>query len=326
MSNLAQIASAIVASEVTAEQKRLAVPLVERYIDRFKDDAKKFKVLAVENPWYMWLDDHTCIVGVMDANRYDIEHERYEDLELKTRRAPRFKNNGEPYKGDTEQDWMNELAGSPQVGIYALARTRATFLSPLPPVGKPMIRVRAAVKSDGKVNKPSPIMIWPSQDDGLFTFSEAYLKQVESGLLNAAHAIRALREYATFPWQMMGNWCTHFGKPCVFKAKKLPNGSYEDGVCTKGLNGDYVEPLTHLQRTDPGAQAIEAALKEYPSGLASGRNLLVILSASAYGDFAHCAELWRLKSGGWFEKEESDAMNVGTAFHAGCAEFNRSML
>ncbi len=297
---------------MTDEQKRLATPLVEKYIERFTSDKDKFEVLAVENPWFVWLDLNTLIVGVMDANRYDMEHKRYEDVELKTRRAPRFKNNGEPYKGDTEQDWMSELSSSPQVGIYALARMKASFLSPLPNVSIPYIRVRAAVKSDGKVGKPSPIMIWPTADDGLFTFPDSYLKQSENGLLNAARGIRTLREYASLPWQLRGAWCSRFGRDCEMLAP----------VCSKGNNSQFIEPITDLSRTDPGARAIEAGMAEFEGD----RGKLVILSAGAYNDFGHCAELWRLRSGGWFPAQESDALGIGTAFHSGCAEFGRTMI
>lgn len=313
VTDLTQIAAAIVSAPVTVEQRRAATPLVQAYVNRFQSDVDKYEVLAVENPWYLWLEPSTMLVGVMDANRVNLATGQYEELELKTRRAPRIKKNGQPYIGDTEGDWVNELVQSSQIAIYALARARASFLTPLGTLNhnpifpaNPKIRIRAAIKSD-------PPQLWPTKDDAVFEFNKELLDYTAESIISSAASIRARKLEGKIPWQLTGNWCRRYNRDCEFLTS----------VCNRRLNGRYAEPLTMFSGNDPGSKAIEKALAESNEWK---EEELVILSASAYTDYAQCAELYRLKNGGWFAREEGDALGIGTAFHAGAAEFNRSMI
>jgi len=295
------IIDAICACPVSVTAREEAARLAESYIARFSGDSKRWQVLAVESPFYMWLDPFTLIVGVMDSIRRD-QDGQVEGLELKTRRAPKIKKDGQPYKGDTEQDWLAEISNSPQLAIYAMAMRQGTFVNLCPTPVETVacrIRVRCAVKS-------TPAAIWPTQDDGLFQFSSPLMDKTQEALLSAAASIRAHRQRGTVPWQLQGHWCSQFGRDCVH----LP-------VCRERKNPTGA-PKTLHSATDPGSVAIAAAIGANPVN-----DSLVILSASSYGDWGTCSELYRLNSGGYFPAEESEAMDIGKAFHVAVGAWHK---
>ena len=53
--------------------------------------------------------------------------------------------------------------------------------------------------------------------------------------------------------------------------------------------------------------------------------LTVILSASAYKDGSSCMEKFRILTDGLGPKDESLALDTGTAFHAGAAGYYRQL-
>lgn len=303
------IVDAICSTEASVQAKEIAAPLVEAYIERFKDDPQRFAFLAAECPWYLWLDDDTLLVGAMDGIRKSKETGKVEGLELKTRRAPRIRKDGQPYVGDREEDWAAELSQGPQLAVYALAMKHGTFVDKECntlgmrnfSVSQPRIRVRAAIKS-------TPPVIWPTADDGLFEFGERQMEWTTNWLLHSASAIRAHRSLNIIPWQGRGPWCRQFNRDCDY----LP-------VCREGSN-PTTDRRGEISSDDPGSDAVEAGKRANPK---HDPSRLVVLSASSYSNWATCAELWRLNSGGYFEQEPNINLETGKVFHAGIEAWHR---
>ena len=155
--------------------------LVEKWIaERVCFDKR---VVAVETGFDLWLDDHTCVIGVQDL--------------VTEEGGARVGNEWKTTKGTTrywnEAAWLESISTSPQCAIYALV-TRA-------------IRVRAVTKSD----LPE---IW---GDEVLTFSESRLSAVRAALLNQAQAIRAMRKTGALPWALPGIHCTNmFRRECEY--------------------------------------------------------------------------------------------------------------
>lgn len=293
-------------------EKQQGAALVDAYITRFADDPEKFDILEVEVPWYVWLTPQTLVVGVIDQIRRSKETSIVEGLELKTRRAPKIKKDGQPYKGDTEADWKEELINSPQLNVYAMAlmmgqQTDGAYLFSQPYAEKEgyvHLRIRAAIKSE-------PPMLWPTNDDGLFTFSPEACERTVSILRAEADAVRTMRRSGVVPWQMQGSWCRQYGRDCDhFK------------VCRERENPTGDGPAKHSP-SDPGSQAIEAALR---ANRVFDESELVIFSASSYSDWGTCKELYRLNTGGYFPQQSTQAMQTGTVFHAGVAVWAKQFL
>lgn len=267
-----------------------AARLVDAWVDRcVEEDARRFKVLDVERPFFMWLDDHTLIVGCNDLIAED-------ELgvfggEWKTRRAPRVTKAGVFYKGDGPEAWLAEIRGGIQVAIYAAA-IQAKY------GGRGRILVRCVTKAD----VPE---IWPvNPDDGQLTFTFAYLGAVRGTLRSRAAQIQAARQAGHLPWQWTGRHCK--------AGSEYECRAY--GACSML---EYPADIGGLfSPTDPGAKAIAE------SGADLSDPELVILSASAYETGTDCLEKYRQTSMGALV-EDSLALDVGTAFHAGIAEVYR---
>lgn len=264
--NLTPIIDAIASCDVSAPAKEQAGVLVQGWMEQFADDAEKLQIVAVEQPWYLWLNFTTLAVGVRDL----VTKVGYG--EWKTKKEPQRRKDGEYYKGQGPDVWAQELGSSIQLAAYAMQNEGATFL------------VRAAVKSNPPEYWEAEVAI-PAERAALARYS----------FLNAADQIRALR-YRSAPWRFPGHQV--YGRECVCAAP-----FNEEGAVSK------------LGSTDPGAKAIELALTEYPERDTSE---LVVLSASGYEAFVTCPEAYRrsLFVGG---EETNEALDTGTAFHAGLA-------
>ena len=300
------IVDAICSSPYSDAAKAEGARLAEAYLARFANE-EEWESLAVEAPFFLWLDPITLIVGVMDEVRRHIKTQRVEGLELKTRRAPKVKKDGTLYKGDTEQDWLAEISDSPQLSVYGLGLYRGTFVGvDVPRCEKAMVRVRAAIKS-------APPQVWPTADDGLFAFSVTLLDKVAASLLSAAQSIRAHRQTGTVPWQMIGSWCSQFGRDCRFLT-----------LCrSRQSPPDSLRPFKGGE--EAGERAYAAAVDANPTTVVDGAFIqdVVAFSASSYQSWGRCSELYRLETSGQYDKEESDALSVGSVFHLAIATAKR---
>jgi hypothetical protein len=308
-----KVVAAIVASHVGAEAKMEAARLVEGWMDfapMWPDT--KMTVLGVECLWRLELEEKTIAVGVVDRISCD---EAYVPLfsEWKTRRAPKLKLNGEPYKGDDEGSWLEEISGGPQLAVYALAARDGLFLlsdeaaewTKFEDNPEPTVLVRCAVKS-------KPVDVWPMKpQDGVFSFPTAVLDATRDALVVKAHAIRAARKLGLVPWQMMGYHCKTYNRDC----EHLPLCRTHQHPPAEPQGWQHAEDVA----PDPGYKV--AALL----GLDVHDPELVVLSQSAYQTYSRCMEKGRIDYGGHVKGETSYELEVGSAFHEGVAEFNRQL-
>ena len=270
------------------------------------------RIVAVECGFQVWLDQDTLIVGMQDCIFQDAVS--FFGGEWKTKKAPRFKLNGEPYKGDTEDDWLADISTGPQLAIYAIAQHAGIFYEAGNPhplrlgVPVPRIMVRAAVKSN-------PPLMWPTTNSGIFEFSPEYLDAIETGLISCAAQIRAARRgQDVVPWQLPGKQCHSWGRDCQFL------GTEEHPGCLQ-----HSFPIgKEIEVFNPNYPAFEGSLKFCDPKSLENPNL-VVLSASSYQLFFECAEKFRRITGHGGEKDESGALAVGTAFHLLMAEYYRQI-
>lgn len=110
-----------------------------------------------------------------------------------------------------------------------------------------------------------------------------------------ADIIRAARKHDA-PWRFKDNHGV-YGRQCP---------------CTQDIVPVEGKPFELISPDDPGAAAVKSALDEHPERNTSE---LVVLSASAYQSSVQCLEKYRRSLCG--EKEDSEALDIGTAFHAG---------
>lgn len=297
--NFESILSVILATEVHATLAReQAANLIEEWIRKFHEEDSKLQIRHVEMGFSIELDSDTIIIGVQDMIGEDSQGILGHEWKTSTES-----------KNWTEDRWLEEIQRGPQLSVYALAQREGTFYekgkgSFRMGVSRPRIRVRAAVKSN-------PVKFWPKiPNAGLSSFSTEKLDTVRSALLAKAESIRALRKTAYLPWQLPGKQCFAFGKLCGFFGKHC----------------DLGKPPEDLAVTifDPSDPATELALKQIDPSKFENPNL-VILSASSYDLASQCMEKHRIISGSLGEKSSDLALDIGSTFHAGIAEYYRQL-
>lgn len=302
-----KIVEVLVAADLPPNAKELAADLCEKWIAKYLQGDLKRRVVAVECGFHLWLDADTLIIGMQDAIFQDADG--FLGGEWKTHKAPRFKLNGEIYKGDGEADWLQEISSGPQLAIYALAQHAGIFYEkgnskPLRlNVPRPRILVRAAVKT----NPPS---FWPEDEaSGLFQFEPEYFDGIESALLSCAAQIRAARRNQEIvPWRLPGKQCYGWGRTCQFLGDEKTPGCLRH---TYPIGKEIYVFNTH----DPAA---EGALKWCDPKQLENPNL-VVLSASSYQLFFECQEKFRQITGYGSDKDESEALAAGSATHLALA-------
>lgn len=299
MISLDAIQDAILAVEASPLAREIGAGLVEGYLAHYAErDAARYRVLESERVWSLWADDFTLLVGAKDAEFEDANGPLI--LELKSKKEGRRTKAGEWYKGEGPQDWLQTISTGHQTGVYALHELEES--------GAPSIRVmvRAAVKS-------TPPEYWPpKEEDGIFTFTREYCALLKNAFRVRAAEIRAARSLGIVPWDWTGYKCGRvFGEQCRF---------WED--CSR-----HIHPEGRLQvfsSTDPGRAAIKDALAT--KGMDEWEPRLVILSASAYGDYGICREYGRRIQDGHAGNDESMALMIGSVFHAGCNAYHQSLI
>lgn len=301
--NWEAIQEAILATDASPLARETAAGLVQAYVEQYAEsDAQKFHVLDVERPWFMWLEPNTLLVGQKDARLQDSVGHLL--LELKTKREGRRTKSGDWYKGEGPLDWLEGISNGPQLGIYALHEAELTGAETI------RIMVRCAVKS-------SPVVLWPENEaDGIFLLNRDYLRHLRSALVVKAAQIRAARASGQVPWQWIGYHCLRmFGKEC----------QHYQPTCKVHLHP--TGRVAAFSETDPGYAAVKGALAE--RGWDEDRlhdPELVILSASAYESYSRCMEMGRIEQDGLGGREDSEALQTGSCFHAGVAQFYRSLI
>jgi hypothetical protein len=312
-----KVISALTECDISPSAKLESGRLIEVWLDKLETFPEvKWKVVLVESPFYIQLEEKTYIVGQMDAIFQD--DIGYIQAEWKTRRSPKLKRDGTNYAGDDEDGWLSDISNGPQLGVYALAGREGIFITddvtePFA-IREPRILVRAAVKS-------TPPVTWPGEyEKGLFTFPGGLLDIVRNALLSEAASIRARRKLGIVPYQIPGLHCTNmYRRVC---------GYYEE-VCKKRLT----PPLEPVGWSHPDDKAPDPGLD-----VCSILKLdihdpeLIVLSQSALQDHYQCAERGRIRYGGYFPRgggQEEDfefERNVGTGLHTALASVYKQFL
>lgn len=317
-----KITDAIVASGVSGEAATEGASLVEAFIKalpEYEDTA--WETVGVELVWFMALEPKTLIVGACDRTMRDPRGQVW-TAEFKSKKPPRIKKDGTPYQGDREEDWLADPNLHCQLRVYALAMREATYLQqctpqemaidtvPIDGVRKfelscsdPHILIRA-------VNKSVPPVVWPvDRTLGRFSFPPVYVDATRDALLNATEQIRAARRRGV-PWALPSLHCTNkYNRTCDYYAQFCNQGNHpQNGVWTAA------------NHTDPGWKAISA------SGVDLNDPEVVVLSASSYQNWLQCAEQYRIVTSGAAPGEESYALSVGTAMHAGVGQVYRELM
>jgi hypothetical protein len=303
------ILEAIMGEKQAPIASETAAALVEGWIGKFMPADLTYKVVAVECGFHIWLDPHTLIIGVQDAI-FESPELGIVGGEWKSHKAPKLKLNGEPYKGSTEEDWLNEITTGPQLAIYALAEHAGIYYevgNPRPirfNVQRPRIMVRAGLKTN-------PPKYWPTKQSSIYTFESDYLDSVESALASKANQIRAARRNPDLiPWQLVGKQCFDWGRECQFLKQYCESHAHPCGKESEVFN--------------PHDPAFELALKHVdPERLADPN--LVVLSASSYQLVCACAEKYRIITGYEGEKDQSVDLAIGICMHAGLAAYYRQL-
>ncbi len=164
-----------------------------------------------------------------------------------------------------------------------------------------LFTVRWAIKPNMKAKAPQP----PSTDFEWFTYTQAEVDHWRAQLLGIAQEIRQWRALAP-PWRTNFGNCYHYGiaYACPFI-----------GVCGRQAWGESMgrPRIPHL--------AIEPQIK-----LDNTTPDLVVLDASRVGDYLECPESYRRKWEGEGYQDTSEALIIGTDFHAAIAAHIKSMI
>lgn len=282
-----------------------AARLVEGWLDAsplFPETLLEWRLVGVEVPFYVQLEEKSFVIGVTDAIFQDADGPIF--CEWKSRRAPKIRKDGKPYEGDDEDGWLEDISNGPQLALYALAATRGRFLLPLDRYGffipSPRILVRAVVKS-------SPVQLWPAMDwrKGMFVFHPAGVEAAWNAMTVKCRQIRSAREGGLIPWQLVGEQCENkYRRVCAFRDQFCRSHHHlpmrEGAASEPSETRDRVCKALSLDPSDPE---------------------LVMLSASGLAAFTQCMELGRIR----YEAdlvdagESSFALEVGGVMHQGIA-------
>jgi hypothetical protein len=308
-----EIIDSIVNAPISPSAREIAGDLVDAWIQENGEFDAQYETLAVESPWYLWLDSNTLLVGVMDRIAKD-ELGPF-GCEWKSAKEPQKNKDGRDSAYWNEEVWLQGISTGTQVAIYGLALYEACFVLPngrvwvREKIDNPRIMVRAAVKS-------SPVVFWPTnREDGVFSYPNAYLKKVRGALLSKAAQIRAARETTLLPWALPGNHCTNrFRKLCPYYEK----------FCIEGLH-PADKPKTIFDESDPGFAGVKAAFAGCTQDEINDP-YNVIFSASSYDTSQQCPERYRILTGGYDEKEQDAALDTGTGMHIGLSSYYRQSM
>lgn len=295
-----RIVDAVCKSTSNVQARIEGVRLAQTYIQRMKNwGDSEWKTLAVETPFYIQLEPKIFVVGVVDRITDSLF------CEWKTHRAPKIKKDGQPYKGDSEDDWLREIKAGPQVAVYGLAGREGHFLTESGEVDYRTdgILVRAALKS-------TPASFWPAKwENGVLKFSQERLDATRNALLVRAYQIRASRKLGLVPFALPGFHCYSYGRECS-RIEQCHRQEYVP-----------IEPKGWAHEADTNPDPGYAACKQL--GLNPVDPDLVVISQSAYQTYSLCMEKGRVSYSGHVPGEDTLELSVGTAYHAAMAEIYR---
>lgn len=306
-----QVLAALMEAEIGPAAREEASRLVEHVIERMPGlPESKWSVVSVETQFFIQLAPKWFCIGVGDAHFRD-EHGLIH-AEWKTKGAPKLTKAGEPYKGQDEDSWLDDISNDVQVAIYALAGHEGTFIDSNDSQVRfrsfePRVMVRACVKS-------TPPQIWPHDyRKGLYTFPLQALNATRNALLVKCQQIDAARKSGLIPWTLIGEQCENkYRNVCEFREE----------VCKKHLNPPSLRwGNTKLEDMVEGRRKWYETLKMDPNDPE-----VILLSPHKYTDYTRCMERGRMRyEVGTVDTElqQSFEQEVGTGYHAALASIYR---
>jgi len=98
-------------------------------------------------------------------------------------------------------------------------------------------------------------------------------------------------------------------------------------MCKTRQNPPDQPKVVKVGGTEAGERAYEAAAAANPSAVVDGHwaQDIVAFSASSYQSWGRCSELFRLEQSGLYDREESDALAVGSIFHTAVAAWKKAL-
>jgi len=303
------ITNAIIASGVSGEAAAEGARLIDGWLDKIAEFPEvEWEIIGTEVPFYVALGDKCYVIGVVDALFRDTEGHIVQ-AEWKTRRSPKRKGNGELYANEIGEDgWLEEISNSPQLGFYALAGSRGTFIFPdrtwEPRIEEPRIMVRAAIKS-------FPVEVWPKDGSkGIYQFFPAGIESVEAALKVKCRQIRAAKSSGLIPWQLVGNQCENkYRRVC----------SSRDGICKK-----HAFPAMRVGAAEEQSESRKLVYETLKLDPADPE--ITMLSQSGYESYSQCMELGRQRyECDGSEGEESYELQVGSVFHVAASNIYRQL-
>lgn len=182
------VLNAIVEQTASALAKEQAAELVEKWIERFEAQDRTLDIVAVEQPWFEWINRNTLAVGCRDlvlSNGIG---------EWKTHREPRKKRDGSFWQGEGPKAWEQEMEKSIQLAMYGLGGVGDT-------TGTPFL-VRAAIKT-------SPPDFWQA----VIGVPRGRTEMARHSLAIQADMIRAARRHLP-PWRFPDEH-RFYNRPCI---------------------------------------------------------------------------------------------------------------
>lgn len=293
--------------------------LVEAWIEAAGNFDEQYPTLAVEVPWFMFVDKFTIVVGKQDRIAFRREDNRIFGCEWKTAKGTtRYWNS---------EKWLASIRKNHQIAVYALAQREGYFPAapfensqwlpglqmtvpnlgavPLVRLGirKPLIMVRA-------ITKENPPQIWPEQGYEFIEISRERLQATKNALIVRGAQIRAARESGLTPWQLPGLHCEN-----RFSHTMCP---FFEKYCEKHEH-PVIDYRAGVGVTDPGMEGVPLGASLLRVPIDDPR--VVILSASAYEDGTDCLERYRLQGSEKMEGPYQGELDKGTAFHAAVSAY-----
>lgn len=306
--------AALSASTENVSARTVAAGLLETWIEKYPRRFGHLRVLGAEVPFWSHLAEtpfdspprDRCSVWIAGWADVLMTHDptgAFFPQELKTTSAK------------TEDDWLRELRRDPQPAIEALCLSEGRWgptgtRFPQSPDGITRVQVAGITKT----SRPA---IWPvNPDEGVFEYTPAVLQRLKPALIARAEVILLLRRLQSGgPWQVPGRQCHAFNRDCEYLRHCVPD---KDGLIVPVPAG----PADQNEKTQKLRAIIESC-----EGLSKGSLTspdVVVLSASSYSTGTQCLEKFRISrvSPG----KSTQALDVGTAFHAGAAAFHQSLV
>jgi len=300
--------NSLMSAEIGGPAREEGARLVEYVLEELPNlPESQWEVVAIETQFYIRLAPKWYCIGIGDCHFRD-EHGLIH-AEWKTKSAPKLTKAGEPYKGQDEDSWLDDISNDEQVAIYALAGREGFFVNPdgtetLFESKEPRVMVRACVKAN-------PPQLWPHDyRKGLYSFPDAAMNATKNALLIKCQQIVAARRSGLLPWNLVGGHCENkYRRVCEFREE----------FCKVHLNppSRWGHAIQRLEDMVAGRRKWYELLKVDPNDPE-----VVLLSPSKYEDYTWCMERGRQKyEVGTVENDvpPSFEQEIGSVYHIAMA-------